>query len=100
MRLQRVFSVALLVVAICATGGALLAASGLWGTFEGFPIVRVMVEGEEIQGDVPAINFNGRTMVPIRFVAEALGANVGWDDATQTASINASPLQTLYSRKD
>lgn len=30
---------------------------------------------------------NGRTMVPIRFVAEEMEANVGWDSDTQTALI-------------
>lgn len=30
---------------------------------------------------------NSRTMLPIRFVAEALGANVSWDDTTQTVTI-------------
>ena len=27
---------------------------------------------------------NGYTMVPLRFVAEAFGAKVGWDDGTKT----------------
>ncbi|MBC7765118.1 MAG: copper amine oxidase N-terminal domain-containing protein [Hyphomonadaceae bacterium] len=30
---------------------------------------------------------DGRTMVPIRFVAQALGANVDWDAATQSVKI-------------
>jgi hypothetical protein len=32
-------------------------------------------------------NGNGRTMVPVRFVAEALGASVNWDDNTKTVTI-------------
>ena len=31
--------------------------------------------------------FNGRTMVPVRAVAEALDAKVEWDDATWTVII-------------
>lgn len=31
---------------------------------------------------------NGRTMVPIRFVSDALGAKVEWDDLTQTVIIS------------
>ncbi len=31
--------------------------------------------------------FNGRTMLPLRFVAENLGADVQWDDSTQTITI-------------
>lgn len=30
---------------------------------------------------------NGRTMVPLRFVAENLGCDVGWDNATKTITI-------------
>jgi len=30
---------------------------------------------------------NGRTMVPVRFVSEAMGANVDWDNSTKTVSI-------------
>ena len=31
---------------------------------------------------------NDRTMVPIRAVSEALGANVEWEDKTKTVIIN------------
>ena len=34
----------------------------------------------------PYIN-NGRTMLPVRFLAESLGATVGWDQDTQSVSI-------------
>ena len=30
---------------------------------------------------------NGKTMVPIRFVTESLGATVSWDNTTQTATV-------------
>jgi len=36
----------------------------------------------------PYISDDGRTMVPIRLVAEALGAQVDWDAATRTAIIS------------
>lgn len=35
----------------------------------------------------PFITEEARTMVPVRFVAEAMGANVEWDGATQTVNI-------------
>ena len=38
-------------------------------------------------GDPVVIVCNGTSYVPIRYVARALGASVGWDAATQTASI-------------
>lgn len=35
---------------------------------------------------------NGVTMVPIRFISEALGLNVSWNGATKTANITGSTL--------
>lgn len=43
--------------------------------------------GEGIALDAPAVTKNGNTMVPLRFVAEALQAQVDWDGVTQTISI-------------
>ena len=46
------------------------------------------VNNEEKNLDVPARLMNDRTMVPIRAVSEALGANVEWEDKTKTVIIN------------
>lgn len=43
------------------------------------------INGEKINFDIPPQSINNRTMVPIRAIFEAMGANVMWDDATQTA---------------
>ncbi len=43
--------------------------------------------GEGIALDAPAVTKNGNTMVPLRFVAEALQAQVDWDNASQTITI-------------
>ena len=40
--------------------------------------------------DVPAFTINGRTMVPLRFVSESLGASVQWIDASRTILIGSS----------
>lgn len=50
-------------------------------------VIRINVNGQEITPDVPAQIIDGRTMVPARFVAEALLANVTWDEATQTVKV-------------
>ena len=42
---------------------------------------------EEVELDSPAFVENDRTYLPLRFVAEKLGADVQWDDATQTITI-------------
>jgi iron complex transport system substrate-binding protein len=43
--------------------------------------------GSKVKLDVPAKIRNGRTLVPLRFVSEALGADVDWDAATYTVAI-------------
>jgi Copper amine oxidase N-terminal domain len=40
--------------------------------------------------DVPAFTINGRTMVPLRFISEALGASVQWIAASQTILIGTT----------
>jgi hypothetical protein len=45
------------------------------------------VNGEAKTADVAPEIANDRTMLPARFVAEAFGATVGWDAATQTVLI-------------
>lgn len=63
------------------------AASAPWGTYQGYHVVRVVVNGKVVSSDVPAVNLNGRTMVPLRAISDALGVQVQWDDATKTAII-------------
>jgi len=41
--------------------------------------ITIFVNGQKIETDVPPQIINGRTMVPVRFVSEALGADVEWD---------------------
>jgi len=49
--------------------------------------------GQPITLDVPAKIINGRTLVPLRFVSEALGSQVNWDDKTQTITITSQQPQ-------
>lgn len=42
--------------------------------------------------DVPAQIINGRTMIPARFVAENLNADVTWDETTRTVTIFSQPI--------
>ena len=48
----------------------------------------ITVDGKTKQIDVPAQLINGRTMIPVRAVAEAFDCKVGWDGSTDTATIN------------
>ncbi len=50
------------------------------------------INGEQVEIDQSAALINDRTLVPLRFVSEAYGATVTWDDATQTVSIVADSV--------
>ncbi|MBU8905963.1 copper amine oxidase N-terminal domain-containing protein [Desertibacillus haloalkaliphilus] len=45
------------------------------------------VNGDAQQLDVPAQILQGRTLVPLRFISEATGADVSWNQQTQTVTI-------------
>ncbi len=45
------------------------------------------INGEEVTVDVPATIIDDRTLTPARFVAEALGAEVSWDEAERKVTI-------------
>ena len=55
------------------------------------------VNGQSVSLDVPPQIINGRTLVPIRFVSENLGAQVGWDGNTKTVSIIMDSISYLNS---
>ncbi len=46
------------------------------------------VNGKQVVLDVPAAVIAGSTMVPLRFLGEALGADVKWDGPSKTVLIN------------
>lgn len=48
--------------------------------------VKVYVDGERLSFDQPPVILEGRTLVPLRAIFEALGAFVDWDDATKTVT--------------
>lgn len=56
------------------------------------------VDGNELTLDVPPQIINGRTMVPVRFISEGLGAEVGWDGATKTVTITMDSIDYLKSK--
>ncbi|WP_188114514.1 copper amine oxidase N-terminal domain-containing protein [Paenibacillus sp. B2(2019)] len=48
------------------------------------------INNKAVTLDVPGLNLKGRTMVPTRFVSEALGHKVGWNPKTQVVTITTS----------
>lgn len=58
--------------------------------------VRVVLNGHEIEfPDQKALIIQGRTLVPIRFIVEALGATIEWVDASSTAIIRSKGKEIL-----
>lgn len=53
---------------------------------------KASVNDEEVVLEAAPYIKNGRTMVPIRFIAESLGAEVGWDDATKSITIQKEDI--------
>jgi hypothetical protein len=55
---------------------------------------RVLVGNNDIYDsrtmDVPAKIINGRTMVPVRFIAETLNMTVRWDEANKIVDITSA----------
>lgn len=51
---------------------------------------------KQIELDVPASIINGRTLVPVRFIAESIGAKVDWDSTTRTVIITSSPKLAVH----
>ena len=76
--MKRLFSLA---VALAITMLLMLTAAGSSSR----RTVTVVLNGETISFDTPAYIENNRTMVPIRAIAEALGLEVTWDQASATA---------------
>ena len=52
------------------------------------------VNGAAVGMDTAAMIKDGRTFVPVRYIAEALGLNVGWNSATQTVLLTTGQGMT------
>jgi len=63
------------------------------GTFAADAPIKLIVNGVEISPDVPPQTINGRTMVPVRWVSEALGAQVDWNAEKQAVLVNSTADQ-------
>ncbi|GAA0370932.1 copper amine oxidase N-terminal domain-containing protein [Bacillus horti] len=51
---------------------------------------RIIINGNPIASEIPPQVINGRTMVPIRAISEATGANVQWDQQNRRVIVDTS----------
>lgn len=92
-RRANVWLLALVLVAVAGSVG-FAAGSAPWGQYQGYSIVKVIVDGREVSSDVPAVIIDGRTMVPLRLVAESMGRKIEWDQdqfAAKVTNVNGRP---------
>lgn len=59
-----------------------------------------LVNGEEVKLDAAATIINGSTLVPVRFIAESLGAEVKWDNNTRSVLVNSDIPQMKATSKE
>lgn len=52
--------------------------------------IRILLNGQEANNDVPPLLEDGRMLVPIRDIAEPLEAEVSWDGLTKTVTVSRS----------
>lgn len=81
----------LMIVIICAI---VLSVSVVLGAFAASTI-KIFVNDKEIITDVQPQIIQGRVMVPLRWVVQALGANVKWDNETKTVKIQMEDQDSI-----
>ncbi|MFB7817378.1 stalk domain-containing protein [Paenibacillus chitinolyticus] len=77
----------IMLVAAFSVFAGVVSASSINGDYKGNAIVKVKVNGNYVNSEVPGINLDGTTMLPVRAISEALGAEVKWDQNTYTADV-------------
>lgn len=76
------------VAAGTAAAGSVLGVGGLKLANAASP-VKILVNGNAVNSQGAKIE-SGTTLVPVRFISEALGAKVDWDSATSTVKISSA----------
>ncbi|MCL1829511.1 MAG: stalk domain-containing protein [Oscillospiraceae bacterium] len=66
------------------------------GTASAASPIRIVIDGNEIKSDVAPVIENGRTLVPLRVISEALGAEVEWAQSTRQATIKTAAYTVVF----
>ncbi|NPV28113.1 MAG: copper amine oxidase N-terminal domain-containing protein [Firmicutes bacterium] len=76
----------------------LFTASILWGIHPAFaaPKISVLVDGRRVSADVPPFIENGRTLVPVRALAESLGAKVIWEEKEKLSLLKPKARRSSF----
>jgi hypothetical protein len=85
---------------ILLLGSILVIALSFVGVSTASNSIKLIVNGEIVPADVPPQNINSRVMVPVRWVTEALGAKVTWDQAEQSVAVDLPTHQSEQQQLD
>jgi hypothetical protein len=103
MKVQRIFT---LMVVFFVLSTAAVVASSIWGEYKGYNIARLVVNNQTKEfgdSDVPPLIVDGKTVLPLRAMSDALQALLKWDDSSKTAYLfkpNVHMFFTTEVRKD
>lgn len=103
MKVQRILALMLMFFVLST---AAVVASSIWGDFKGNNIARLIVNEETVEfgdTDVPPLIVDGKTVLPLRAVSDALQSLVKWDNSNKTAYLykpNVHMFFTTEVRKD
>lgn len=103
MKVRRIFT---LMVAFFVLSTAAVVASSIWGEYKGYNIARLVVNNQTKEfgdSEVPPLIVDGKTVLPLRAMSDALQALLKWDDSSKTAYLfkpNVDMFFTSEVRKD
>lgn len=76
-------------VLVLVLGIATVAYADEW--YNGYRVVALYLDGQTVKSDVPPIIMDGRTLLPVRALTEAMGHDVQWNGETWTVSLATQP---------
>ena len=93
-RISMLLAVAMLISVFCMTGAAAANTHDTAAGSIGSNVLTVKYNGEAVTfpDAQPFADENSRTLIPVRFVAETMGAVVSWNQETQTAVIEQNGI--------
>lgn len=93
----------LLLIAVFSTiFAASVYADSIWGTYDNYSIVKVKVNETDVNipdGSAPAFVINGNTVLPLRPLADSMGAAIKWDSTSKTASLYKPNVHIITATK-
>lgn len=99
MKVPRLLTLVLSLSLFGATGAF---ASSMWGDYEGFSKVKLLINDEEKQysdSETPAFLVKGSAILPVRTLSESLHSLVRWDNGSKTVSVYKPNVHMFVAEK-